>query len=127
MTSRMLLVNTEIDMGKKTITLPKVSLQDLTTKRAAASGVPATSLDCVRALQYYFSPEDRALVTRILHENLHVTVRFKNQSLRCRKLCVYNPKEAAAALKLEHANQPPEEFDLTNGDFLVDMYQELVA
>jgi hypothetical protein len=125
MTARTLLVNTEIDLAKKTITLPKVSLLDFTTRRTAAAGGVASPLDCVRALLYYFSPEDRILATRILNENIHVTIRFKNQSLRCRKLHVYNPKEASGALKADLKDTG--EFDITNGDFLVDIYQELVA
>jgi hypothetical protein len=120
MTSRMLMVSTEIDMHKRIITLPKVSLQDLTTRKAAAAGLTATPLDCLRALLFYLTPEDRVQASRLLSDNGHVTVKFKNQSMRCRKLRVYNPKEAASAGKAE-------DFDVTNGEFLVDMYQELVA
>lgn len=123
MTSLMLLMNTEIDISKKSIVLPKVSMQDFTTRRAANAGNTATPLDALRSLLHYFSPEDRVLATRVLNENIHVNIRFKNQSLRCRKLRVYNPNAPVAAGKAEAAD----EYDVANGDFLVDIYQELVA
>lgn len=120
----MLLMNTEIDLSKKSIILPKVSMLDFTTRRAANAGNTATPLDALRALLHYFSPEDRVLATRVLNENIHVNIRFKNQSLRCRKLRVYNPNAPAGAGKAEAAD----EYDtVANGDFLVDIYQELVA
>lgn len=123
----MLLSNVEIDLAKKSIILPKVSLQDFTTRKASAAGTSATALDCLRTLLQYFSPEDRALAMRVLNENIHVNIRFKNQSLRCRKLRVYNPNlpsaPAAAAADLH-----PEERDvISSGEFLVDMYQEIIA
>lgn len=124
MTSLMLLMNTEIDLSKKSIILPKVSMLDFTTRRAASAGNTATPLDALRSLLHYFSPEDRVLATRVLNENIHVNIRFKNQSLRCRKLRVYNPNAPGGASKAEAAD----DYDtVANGDFLVDIYQELVA
>ena len=125
MTMRMVAMNTEVDLSKKTIYLPKVSLHDFSTKKMVASGTCATAMDCVRALLFYFSPEDRAAARRIVEENIHVNVRFRNQSMRCRKLRVYNPKESAAA-KGEQLNDSQDDFDITNGDFLADIYQEIV-
>lgn len=148
MTSLMLLSNVEIDLPKKSIILPKVSLQDFTTRKAAAAGHQASPLDCLRTLMQYFAPEDRALAMRVINENIHVNIRFKSQSLRCRKLRVYNSNlpsapvasvsVAAAATTTAAATavsagpaavaEPQNDFDLVSGsEFLVDMYQDLVA
>lgn len=143
MTARMLFMNTEIDITKKTVSLPKVSALDFTTRKAATIGTVATPYDILRTLLYYFSPEDRILATRILNENIHVTIRFKSQSLRCRKLRVYNPKESNNTIgttvvkggKGDPGNgggkgdtgNGEDTVELTNSDILVDIYQELVA
>jgi len=130
MTALMLLSNVEIDLSKKSIILPKVSLQDFTTRKAAAAGTPATPLDCLRILMQYFAPEDRALAMRILSDNIHVAIRFKNQSLRCRKLRVYSSHAGLPMAVVAAQNvvvEPPEEVDIVSSEFLVDMYQEFVA
>lgn len=123
----MIAMNAEVDLSKKIVSLPKVSLHDFATKKMIASGASATSMDCVRALLYYFSPEDQAAARRIINENIHVNVRFRNQSMRCRKLRVYNPKEAATkgSQQLQNSNSN-DVFDIANGDFLADIYQDLV-
>jgi hypothetical protein len=112
MTALMLLMNTEIDLYKKTVVLPKVSMHDFNTNHhpnnhshnnhshghghaggnnAAGAAGAAAPIDCLRTLLCYLSKEDRASATRIITEGMHVNIRFKAQSLRCRKLRVYNP------------------------------------
>ncbi len=131
MTTLTLLMNAEVDLTKKSIVLPKVSMQDFTTKKAAASSNLATPLDCLRCLLYYFGKDDKNLVSRILNENIHVNIRFKNQSLRCRKLRVYNPNAPGSVIagsKSKSEQQlEQEEYDLANGDYLVGVYQDLIS
>ena len=124
MTTLTLLMNAEVDLNKKSIVLPKVNMQDFTTKKAAAASNLATPMDCLRCLLYYFGKEDRIVVSRVLSENIHINIRFKNQSLRCRKLRVYNPN-ATGAVAIGKSDQ--EEYDLANGDYLVDVYQDLLT
>ena len=104
MTKLMLLKNTEIDQQKKTIVLPKAQLHDFPIGPIHHNGIIVTtaqSKECLRVLISYLSKEDRDFIVRALSDNVHLTIRFKNHNLRCRKLCLYNPTTATYVAYLD--------------------------
>jgi hypothetical protein len=91
-TSRMLAETVEIDVQRRTVTLPKVCSWfpgDFVPRRGGAS-VPGTPLDCLRAVASYMRGEERTALIRLLTDGASPTVKFKNFQFRCRLLSEFN-------------------------------------
>eukprot|EP01038_Epipyxis_sp_PR26KG_P007270 gene7270-9909_t len=91
MTSLMLQETVEIDIQRKVLTLPKISLHDFATRKSSI----ATPLECVRSIMHYLRHDERLLLLKgWLSDgtvNHHIHVRFKNLSYRCRFFKLFNP------------------------------------
>jgi hypothetical protein len=73
----------EIDIQKRTVVLPKISLQDFASRRNMNGGV--TTQECLRSLLSYLKKEDKTIILKMLSSDSGLSVvRFKNPSLRCR-------------------------------------------
>ena len=106
----MLLKNTEIDQQKKTIILPKALLHDFihvsqqnnnNNNNISNNTATSQSKECLRVLTSYLSKDDRDYILKVLNDNIHLTIKFKNHNLRCRKLCLYNPSTATYVAYLD--------------------------
>lgn len=101
----------------------------------------STPMDCLFSLLYYMSKEDRALVTKLIADSSNssssnVNIRFRNQRLRCRRLKLYNPITAADAMvdvkdMMDDGCGGSYDDDYgvgaMGGDYLVDIYQEMIV
>lgn len=70
----------EIDMQKRVIHLPKMSLHDFSVKKIPNT----TSVDCLRCLLPYLKREDKQNVIKLMSEGSAPAIRFRPASLRCR-------------------------------------------
>ena len=135
----MLLKNTEIDQQKKTIILPKALLHDFlyeshhhhhlnnnnnSNSINSNSTVTSQSKECLRVLTSYLSKDDRDYILKVLNENLHLTIKFKNHNLRCRKLCLYNPSTATYIAYLDKLGKRSNDAMLNDESDMIQLQQQ---
>lgn len=113
----------EVDVHKRTVVIPKVSLQDFAPGAGARNhrnnssnhGSSATPLDCLRNLLSYVRRDDKAAILKMLSAStmaeggnaagptagspMGVTVRMKNPSLRCRTLQILLSVDEGGSIK----------------------------
>lgn len=85
----------EVDLPKRIINLPKMSLHDFAVRRIANT----SSVDYLRCLLPYLKKEDKINVMKLLSDGSAPVIRFKPASLRCRVFQVLNNRSTAAAQK----------------------------
>lgn len=85
----MLSESIDIDVHKRTVTLPKFSLHDFSPSRQQQPyGSAASPLEVLRCLAPYTTAHKghQAAVQRLLSDSPNIYIRFKNISFRCRLL-----------------------------------------
>ncbi len=87
----------EIDVQKKTISLPKFSLLDFTSPSRTSLITPLEYLRCLAP--YIARREDRNAVDRLMTDASHLTIKFKNIVFGCRMLSLYSSSAAGQQLQ----------------------------
>jgi hypothetical protein len=109
MTTKLFEEAVEVDMSKRTVTLPKVCcwyLSDFAPHNRSSAGSAGSQAgpqavphDCLRVLVHYFKRDEKDKIIRLLLESTPPNVKFRSFNYRCRMIL---PEDAVRSGGVQH-------------------------